>query len=119
VQPRQGYSVSLSANGNTVVLGGSGEDGNKGAAWVFSKNGNSWIQQGAKIKGSAASGSAKQGTGISLSADWPYGPYSVVRSDNGNRGAFWVFVPLTVIPYAPQDAVSQQAIPGKNRVIPT
>jgi hypothetical protein len=109
---RQGFSVSLSANGNTVVLGGSGDDANKGAAWIFRKNGNSWIQQGAKIKGSAASGSAKQGTGISLSAN---GHTALIGgpADNGNRGAFWVFVPPSVSANSTEEVVSEEAIPVK------
>lgn len=78
----------------------------------FRNRSNSWIQQGAKIKGSAATGSARQGSGISLSAN---GHTALIGgpADNGNRGAFWVFVPLTVIPYAPQDAVVDEAVPVK------
>jgi hypothetical protein len=32
---QQGYSVALSADGNTAIVGGPGDNSNAGAAWVF------------------------------------------------------------------------------------
>jgi hypothetical protein len=32
---RQGTSVSLNSDGKTVAVGGDGDNGNKGAVWVF------------------------------------------------------------------------------------
>jgi hypothetical protein len=39
----QGISVALSADGNTAIVGGST---GTGAAWVFTRSGNVWTQQG-------------------------------------------------------------------------
>ncbi|MFM8373552.1 MAG: hypothetical protein ACKOCO_14310, partial [Bacteroidota bacterium] len=66
---RQGNSVSLSTDGSVITVGGSGDDSNKGAVWVYKKNGASWTLQGAKIKGSNAVGAAKQGSSVSVSAN--------------------------------------------------
>ncbi|MFN5365485.1 MAG: T9SS type A sorting domain-containing protein [Bacteroidota bacterium] len=94
---KQGNSVSLSADGNVITVGGSADDSNKGAVWVYRKNGSNWTQQGAKIKGNNAVGSAKQGSSVSLSAN---GTTAIIGgpTDNTNKGAFWVYVPATTIP---------------------
>jgi hypothetical protein len=94
---KQGNSVSLSADGRVIIVGGSGDDSNKGAVWVYRKTGANWVQQGAKVKGNSAVGSAKQGTSVSVSAN---GTTAIIGgpSDNTNKGAFWVYVPATTIP---------------------
>ena len=91
---RQGSSVGLSADGNTAVIGGFGDDSNKGAMWVFKRNGTTWTQQGSKVNGSGATGSARQGTSISLSSN---GTTAAIGgpADATNKGAFWIFVPNT------------------------
>ncbi|MFX4589172.1 hypothetical protein ABTB15_19525, partial [Acinetobacter baumannii] len=65
----QGRSVSLSADGNTAIVGGYGDNGGAGAAWVFTRSGGSWSQQGSKLVGTGAVGNAQQGVSVSLSAD--------------------------------------------------
>jgi hypothetical protein len=35
----QGRSVALSGDGNTAILGGPGDNGNAGAAWVYTRSG--------------------------------------------------------------------------------
>lgn len=91
---RQGSSVSLSADGNSVLVGGLGDDSNKGAMWVFVKTGSGWTQQGVKVRGGGATGLARQGTAVSVSAD---GTTAILGgpTDNSNRGSFWVFTPAT------------------------
>jgi hypothetical protein len=46
----QGASVALSADGNTAIVGGPGDNianmGYNGAAWVFSRSNGVWTQQG-------------------------------------------------------------------------
>jgi hypothetical protein len=88
--PDQGYSVALSADGNTVVEGGPNDNSSAGAAWVFTKSGGAWSQQGSKLFGSGAIGSANQGTSVALSTD---GNTLVVGgpNDNSSAGAAWVF----------------------------
>ncbi|MFM7155991.1 MAG: beta strand repeat-containing protein, partial [Bacteroidota bacterium] len=88
--PLQGTSVSLSANGNLLASGGQGDDSYAGAAWIFSQSGGTWTQQGSKLVGTGASGKARQGAALALSADATtllVGGYN----DNSRAGAVWVF----------------------------
>jgi hypothetical protein len=52
----QGQSVAVSADGNTALVGGPGDNSNAGAAWVFTRSGGVWSQQGGKLVGSASLG---------------------------------------------------------------
>jgi streptogramin lyase len=95
-------SVALSADGNTAIVGGYGDNsgpiGSTGAAWVYTRNGDVWTQQGSKLVGTDAVGNADQGISVSLSSD---GNTAIVggEGDNTNIGAAWVFVPsLQVTP---------------------
>jgi hypothetical protein len=85
----QGNSVSLSADGNTAIVGGPADNSNAGAAWVWTRNAGVWTQQGPKLVGSGAVGNAYQGA-VSLSAD---GNTAIVggNADNGHAGAAWVW----------------------------
>jgi hypothetical protein len=97
---RQGMSVALSADGNTAMVGGWSDNSKTGAAWVFTRNGGVWTQQGKKLVGSDAVGSARQGTSVALSSD---GNTAIVGGPGDNRwdrhapfglgatGAAWVF----------------------------
>jgi hypothetical protein len=86
----QGMSVGLSADGNTAIFGGQGDQNNTGAAWVFTRTGSVWTQQGAKLVGSGAAGTAEQGWSVALSGD---GNTAIVGgwTDNGSAGAAWAF----------------------------
>jgi hypothetical protein len=98
--PRQGMAVALSADGNTAIVGGATDNSNTGAAWVFTRNGGVWTQQGKKLVGSGAAGKARQGTSVALSAD---GNTAILGGPNessndksrpfglGPAGAAWVF----------------------------
>jgi hypothetical protein len=50
-----GWSVALSSEGNTALIGGPADyDGSEvGAAWVFTRSGSTWTQQGGKLTGPA------------------------------------------------------------------
>jgi hypothetical protein len=97
---RQGMSVALSSDGNTAIVGGWSDNGRTGAAWVFTRSGSVWAQQGKKLVGSDAVGSAHQGMSVALSAD---GNTAILGGpgDNawdrrapfglGAAGAAWVF----------------------------
>jgi hypothetical protein len=65
----QGSSVALSADGNTAIVGGPDDDQYIGAAWVFTRSGVVWTQQGNKLVGTDAVGGAGQGSSVALSAD--------------------------------------------------
>ncbi len=86
----QGVSVSISADGNTALVGGNLDNGNAGAAWVWTRSGGVWTQQSTKLVGSGAVGNAGQGVSLFLSTD---GNTAIVggSSDNSNAGAAWVW----------------------------
>jgi hypothetical protein len=86
-----GYSDALSADGNTALIGGLLDNGGVGAAWVFSRSGSTWEQQGAKLTGGGESGSANFGDGLALSGD---ASTALIGggSDNGEVGAAWLFL---------------------------
>jgi lipocalin len=87
--PLQGYSVALSADGNTAIVGGPDDNGNTGAAWVYTRSRTIWTQQ-QKLVGTGAVGSAQQGWSVALSAD---GNTAILGGlgDNGGTGAAWVY----------------------------
>ena len=86
----QGIRVALSADGNRAIIGGDGDDGGTGAAWVFTRSGAKWSQQGGKLVGSGAVGEATQGLSVALSAD---GNTALVGGypDANFLGAVWVW----------------------------
>jgi hypothetical protein len=86
----QGWSVGLSADGNTAIVGGPFDNSNAGAAWVFTRSNGVWTQQGSKLNGSGAAGAAQQGFAVALSAD---GTTAIVggSSDLSDAGAAWIF----------------------------
>ena len=66
----QGESVSLSADGITLAVGGSGDNSGVGALWIFSDAaGTGWTQQAGPLVGTGLTGAAALGTSISISAD--------------------------------------------------
>ena len=92
----QGHSVALSADGNTAIVGGPW-DSWAGAAWVFTRSGGLWTQQGSKlvgngehVVGATGMGVAMQGSSVALTAD---GNTAIVggSGDNDAAGATWVF----------------------------
>jgi FG-GAP-like repeat/FG-GAP repeat len=89
-QTLQGFSVSLSGDGNTAIVGGYGDNTNAGAAWIFARSGSVWTQQGTKLVGMGAVGQAQQGYSVGLSGD---GSTAVVGGpgDNSQVGAAWVY----------------------------
>ena len=86
----QGWSVALSADGKTAIVGGVVDNRLTGAAWVYTRSGDVWTQQGSKLVGTGAVGQAGQGVSVALSADGDTaivgGPY-----DNRSSGAAWVY----------------------------
>jgi hypothetical protein len=85
-----GWSVALSGNGNTALIGGVNDNGGVGAAWVFTRSGSTWTQQGSKLTGSEESGPSEFGWDVALSGD---GNTALIggSSDNSEVGAAWVF----------------------------
>jgi hypothetical protein len=69
--PIFGESVALSADGNTALIGGGADDYDlAGAAWVFTRTGSVWSQQGPKLIAPAAPDIQPElGRSVALSAD--------------------------------------------------
>ena len=87
---QQGRSVALSADGNTALVGGSGDQANAGAVWVFTRSQGVWSQQGQKLVPHDAQGASRFGNSVALSSD---GTTAVIGGpfDANNVGAAWVF----------------------------
>src|SRR6201994_2821438 len=62
-----GGSVALSDDGETALIGGVANEGGAGAAWAFTHEGSTWLQQGEKLTSGDASAAAF-GSAVGLSA---------------------------------------------------
>src|SRR5262249_15021473 len=80
--PQQGYSVALSRDGNTALVGGYLDN----SAWVFTLSGAGWTQQGDKL----SVDNSQFGISVALSSD---GNTALVGGPNDSlgTGAAWVF----------------------------
>jgi gliding motility-associated-like protein len=85
-----GRSVAISADGNTAIVGGTSDNAQQGAAWIYVRNSGLWAQQGPKLVGSGNVGPAQQGKSVGISAD---GNTVVIggNNDNNGMGAVWIF----------------------------
>ena len=85
----QGLTVALSADGNTLIEAAENDNGNIGAAWVFTRSNGVWSQQGPKLVASDGVGTPMLGT-VALSAD---GNTAIIGGgyDNSGLGAAFVF----------------------------
>ena len=85
-----GYSVALSGDANTALIGGFRDSNYVGAAWVFTGSGASLTQQGPKLLGTGEIDKGQFGRSVALSAD---GSTAVVGAplDASAAGAAWVF----------------------------
>ena len=72
------------SDGNTALIGGPADNGDVGAAWVFTRSGATWTQQGEKLTGGGESGAGAFGTSVALSSD---GNTALIggRGDNSRR----------------------------------
>ena len=92
-----GGSVAVSADGNTALVGGTGDNAFAGAAWVYTRRNGVWTQ-GPKLRGSGEVGNAGFGASVALSADGQTALIGGSNDDNncgvspcGAVGAVWVF----------------------------
>jgi phosphodiesterase/alkaline phosphatase D-like protein len=86
-----GFTAALSSEGNTALIGGGADDGGVGAAWVFTRSGSTWSQQGPKLTGGEEVAEGHFGCcGVALSSE---GNTALIggSSDNGAVGGAWVF----------------------------
>jgi hypothetical protein len=92
IQTGAGQSVAVSGNGNTALVGGPGDDEATGAAWVYTRSGEVWSQQGEALLGEDATlKEAQQGHSVSLSEN---GNTALIGGyhDDLSVGAAWAFV---------------------------
>jgi hypothetical protein len=80
----QGWSVALSADGNTAIVGGIADNMFVGAVWVYFRSSGVWTQQGNKLVAQNTVGQGKQGSSVALSAD---GTTAIV----GGSGGAWIW----------------------------
>jgi len=90
-----GGDVAISADGGTAIVGAPGDAGGRGAAWVFTRDGSTWMQQSEKLTdGEVVGGSLPEdvafGASVAISAD---GETALVGGpdDAASVGAVWVF----------------------------
>jgi hypothetical protein len=81
----QGFSVSLSADGNTCAVGGYADNSYIGATWVFTRSGTTWSQQQKLVGTGAISSTPGQGIAVKLSADGN----SLVIGPNTSTAGIW------------------------------
>jgi hypothetical protein len=86
-----GTSVSISADGNTVIVGG-GATGPNPRAWIFTRTNGAWSGQGPAL---TASGAVSQPVGsfaaqVAISGDGNTAAIDAVQ-DDGAKGAAWIF----------------------------
>ena len=91
----EGYSVALSAEGNTALIGGpDDEEGEPGAAWNSTRSGTTWSEQ-AKLVGAHPSGLVQKGWSVALSGDGSTaligGPSAEFKSGEPALGGAWIF----------------------------
>jgi hypothetical protein len=103
-----GFSVALSADGNTALVGDGADNLDRGAAWVFTRNGTSWTQEGPKLiatgerpkpqfRGLPVENGGQFGTNVALSADGDTAlitsPVSGSACTSGStEGQAWIFI---------------------------
>lgn len=99
-----GGAIAVSADGNTALLGGSGDDGDEGAVWVFTRTAGVWSEQ-AKLVGDCTSDCGNEGAGeidagvfggsVAISADGNTALVGAGWDDGGaghvGQGAAWIF----------------------------
>lgn len=92
---KQGYSVSISADGNTAIIGAPGDSVSTGGMWVYTRNNNVWSQTSNKLLGTGYFGAAEEGWSSSISAD---GNTAIIGGpEDFNEGAAWVFADSNAI----------------------
>jgi hypothetical protein len=94
-----GYSVSISGDGNTAIVGARYDDdngrSNSGSAYIFVYSGGIWVQQAKLTAGTDAGSSDYFGTSVSISSDGNaviVGAYYDDDNGRSNSGSAYIFV---------------------------
>ena len=88
-----GWQVALSDDGNTALIGAPADNGNLGAAWVFTRSGTTWTQQGPKLTAGEEGANGAFGSSVALSGDGNTALIGVPGDKvlSGPQGSAWVF----------------------------
>ena len=91
-----GYSVAVSGDGSTAVIGAHGDDDrgiDSGSAYVFTRSGSSWTQQ-AKLTASDGAASDLFGWSVAVSGDGSTAVIGAYYDDDrgSNSGSAYVFI---------------------------
>jgi FG-GAP repeat len=86
----QGYSVAVSGDGSSAIVGGPYDNYGLGAVWVYTRSNGVWTQQGNKLVANDSSVNPFQGWSVALSGD---GNTAIAGGygDNSGIGAAWVY----------------------------
>lgn len=91
---RFGSAVSLSADGNTLLIGATNENSGRGASYTFTRSGGvgDWISQNQLLGDTESHNRPARGFAVSLSSD---GSTAVIGGpgDKQNFGSAWIFTP--------------------------
>ncbi len=87
---RFGYSVALSGDGNTALVGARGDSEGAGAAWIFTRLGGVVWTQGPKLTAGGEGGQVDFGYSVALSTDGSAALVGSPKAGAGN-GAAWLF----------------------------
>jgi FG-GAP repeat len=98
-EARFGKSVALSGDGQTALVGGQNDNGNRGAAWGFVRSGGSFAPQGGKLV-AAEEIEAHFGASVALSGNGSIGLIGAPRGGGGGEatelvhsGSSWELLP--------------------------
>lgn len=80
---KQGTSVALSEDGNTLVIGGVGDDNGNGAVWIYVWSGTSWTLLQSKLTDNTNTAASNQGASVIISTDGNMIVYGSPLDNNG------------------------------------
>jgi hypothetical protein len=63
-----GYSVAISSDGNTAIIGAHSDDSDRGSAYIYTRAGSSWSQQ-TKLVAADGAGGDNFGRSVAISSD--------------------------------------------------
>ena len=89
-EPAFGNTIALSGDGKTALIGGEADNKSVGAAWVFTRSGSTWTQQGPKLTGTEEEEFGTFGVSVALSEN---GNTALVGGNGTGEGygAAWAF----------------------------
>ncbi len=106
-----GFSVSVSSDGSTALIGSIWGNGNNGEAYVFTRSGSTWMPQ-AKLAANDGAAGDHFGIGVSLSAN---GDTALIgaKGDDNTTGSAYIFTRSDSSSWTQQDKlVADDGEPG-------